>query len=270
MNNETDLALIVNTNNQPEYLARVLKSLNHQTSPPNEVLVADDGSAQETRQVFSAWSNASRLRAEHVWQPHDGFRRARILNEAITRAQNHYLVFLDGDTIPHPDFIADHRRLARPGAFIQGHRVLVQQRAAAFFGTTTFRRDRRQAIWQRQIEGLKHLFRWPRPLLRQRHDLRGIRGCNLGIWRQDLMNVNGYNEAFVGWGREDSELAARLMNAGVKRLDVRGWAVCFHLWHPPVDRANLKLNDELLENALKARATSCEVGINAHLPQSAL
>ena len=63
-------------------------------------------------------------------------------------------------------------------------------------------------------------------------DLRGIRGSNLAIWRADLIRVNGYNEDFVGWGREDSELAVRLTNSGVRRLDVRGWAVCYHLWHP--------------------------------------
>ena len=73
-------------------------------------------------------------RAEHVWQPHEGFRRARILNQAIARARSEYLVFLDGDTLPHPQFIADHRRLGRRGAFIQGHRALVKERAAAWFG----------------------------------------------------------------------------------------------------------------------------------------
>jgi hypothetical protein len=103
---------------------------------------------------------------------------------------------------------------------------------------------------------------------RYRSDLRGIRGCNLAIWRDDLIKVNGYNEAFTGWGREDSELAVRLMNTGARRLDVRGWAICYHLWHPPVSRASLPANDQLLQTALAQKATRCETGLSAHLPQA--
>jgi hypothetical protein len=174
-------------------------------------------------------------------------------------------VFLDGDTLPHPRFIADHRRLGRRSAFIQGHRALVKKQAAAWFGLEGFKQDRRCALWQGQLEGLKHAFRWPFPLLRARRDLRGIRGCNLGIWRDDLVRVNGYNEAFVGWGREDSELAVRLLNAGLRRLDVRGWALCYHLWHPPASRAGVPTNDELLAAAIAGGAIRCANGVQQHL-----
>jgi glycosyltransferase involved in cell wall biosynthesis len=259
------IALIINTANQPEYLWRVLRALIGQTSLPDEVLLADDGSGEETREVFARWrSGPSSVRCEHVWQKNEGFRRARILNEAIAQARSEYLVFLDGDTVPHPNFIADHRRLARSGAFIQGHRALVQERASAWFGTNRLSHDRRRALWGGQLRGAKHAFRWPFPLVRTRADLRGIRGCNLAMWREDLVRANGYNEDFVGWGREDSELAVRLMNHGLRRLDARGWAVCFHLWHPPADRGGLPANDELLAKAQRTGATRCEHGLAQH------
>jgi hypothetical protein len=117
-----------------------------------------------------------------------------------------------------------------------------------------------------QLRGLKHAYRWPFPLKRVRKDLRGVRGCNLAIWKADLARVNGYNEAFKGWGREDSELAVRLMNAGIKRVDVRGWALCYHLWHPPASRSGLPANDQLLEQAQASGATECELGLREHLP----
>ncbi len=259
------LSLIINTSNQPEYLARVLAGVGRQSSPPDEVLLADDGSGEETRQLFAKWSVGQRPRCEHVWQPQEGFRRARILNEAIAHAQGEYLVFLDGDTLPHPDFVADHRSLARKGGFIQGHRALLKEGASTWFGLGDFRRDRRRALLTGQLEGLKHAFRWPRPWVRPRADLRGIRGCNLAIWRADLVAVNGYNEAFVGWGREDSELAVRLGNLPVQRLDARGWALCYHLWHPPVSRAGLSTNDELLAEAQRTGVTRCQKGLDAHL-----
>jgi len=261
------LGLIINTYEQPNYLQRVLAAVTRQVVRPEEVLLADDGSGTATREVIAAWAGAQTLRVEHAWQPHEAFRRARILNEAIARAQSEYLVFLDGDTVPHPEFVADHARLAQRGSFLQGHRALVERRAAAWFGLGDFLAERRRALWQGQLKGWKHAYRWPRPLVRQRTDLKGIRGCNLAVWRDDLVKVNGYNEAFVGWGREDSELAVRLMNAGSARRDVRGWAVCYHLWHPPADRAGLAANDGLLEQALVARTPRCAEGLNRHLPQ---
>src|SRR5579864_7731498 len=137
----SSLGLIINSFEQPDYMGRVLAAVAAQTSAPDEVLLADDGSGEETRQVFRRWSAAQKLRAAHVWQSHEGFRRARILNQAIARSQSDYLVFLDGDTLPHPQFIADHRALARQGAFIQGHRALLGEQAAAWFGRGAFARD---------------------------------------------------------------------------------------------------------------------------------
>ena len=259
------LALVVNTYNQPDYLLRLLHSLAAQTQPPHEVILADDGSGPDTRAAFEGWAGKQSFPCAHVWQEHTAFRRARILNLAIARATGDYLVFQDGDTIPHPAFVADHLRLAQRGTFIQGHRALIEQDAAAYFGLGNFAADRRRALWTRQLSGLKHAYRWPWPVRRYRADLRGIRGCNLGIWREDLIKVNGYNEVFTGWGREDSELAVRLMNTGMQRLDVRGWAICYHLWHPPASRANLPANDQLLEQAVAQKSTRCEQGLSAHL-----
>lgn len=258
------LALIINTFNQPDYLNRVLRAVSRQSVLPEEVVLADDGSADETEAVFDRWRAAQKFRCEHAWQEHQGFRRARVLNRAIARAHSEYLVFLDGDTIPHPRFVADHRALAGESRFVQGHRALIGEKAAAWFGENNFSADRRRALLQNQISGLKNSFRWPFAFRKINHRLRGIRGCNLAIWRSDLVRVNGYNEAFVGWGREDSELAVRLKNSGVRRLDVRGRALCYHLWHPPVSRAELAGNDEILARAILEEHTRCERGLDQH------
>ena len=263
---DSRIALIINTADQPEYLSRVLRAVEAQTIRPAEVLLADDGSGPETGQIFQKWSAGKRFGTKHVWQEKAGFRRARILNQAIAQARSEYVVFLDGDTIPHPEFIADHRRISRQASFVQGHRALVKQRAASWFGLQSFIQDRQRAFWQGQMSGWKHAFRWPWPLISIRRDLQGVRGCNLAIWREDLVRTNGYNEAFVGWGREDSELAVRLINCGIERRDVRGWALCYHLWHPPASRTGLGANDELLSEAVRTRAKRCVLGLNQHLP----
>jgi GT2 family glycosyltransferase len=259
------IALVINTHNQPEYLSRVLRAVGGQTRLPDEVLLADDGSADDTRELFRDWASRQNLHSAHLWQKNEGFRRSRILNQAIAAARSFYLVFLDGDTVPHPDFIADHRTAARRGFFVQGHRALVGQKAAAWFGQNNFRADRRRAILQNQISGVKNTFRWPFAVRKTKAHLRGIRGCNLAIWRADLVRVNGYNEAFTGWGREDSELAVRLMHAGVRRLDLRGRALCFHLWHPPASRDNLAANEQLLQSASSQNGSRCNSGLDSHL-----
>ncbi|MGA2240731.1 MAG: glycosyltransferase family 2 protein [Verrucomicrobiota bacterium] len=259
------LALIINTFNQPDYLDRVLRAVSRQSVLPDEVLLADDGSANETKTVFDRWRAGRSFRCEHAWQEHQGFRRARILNQAIGLARGDYLIFLDGDTIPHPHFIADHRALARQSQFVQGHRALIERKAVAWFGLHEFGRDRWRTLCRFQLRGLKHAYRWPWPLQRVRRDLQGVRGCNLAIWRSDLTRVNGYNEAFVGWGKEDSELALRLMNSGVRRLDVRGWTLCYHLWHPRVSRDELAVNNELLARAIRKKSVHCKQGLDRHL-----
>ncbi|HLH53215.1 MAG TPA: glycosyltransferase [Verrucomicrobiae bacterium] len=265
MNSVPSLGLVINTWNQADYLGRVLKAVAAQTSLPQEVLLADDGSQDSTADVFKRFTESSAIPCIHVRQEHQGFRRSRILNQAIARATSQYLVFLDGDTVPHPQFISDHRQLACANAFVQGHRALLKQRASAWFGSGAFNTERRRALWSGQMQGLKHAYRWPRPLKRRRFDLRGVRGCNLAIWREHLLQVNGYNEAFVGWGREDSELAVRLINCGIHRLDVRGWAVCFHLWHPPASRTSLSSNDALLADAQAGKLTRCDAGVDQYL-----
>ena len=259
------LTLVINTFNQPDYLGRVLNAVSRQSRPPEEVLLADDGSTAETQSVFEQWRAGQTFRCEHVRQEYQGFRRARILNLTIASSRGDYLVFLDGDTIPHPDFVSDHCVAAQRGFFVQGHRALIEEKAAAWFGKNNFSADRRRAVLQNQISGLKNSFRWPFAVRKIKSRLRGIRGCNLAIWRADLVRVNGYNEAFTGWGREDSELVVRLMNSGVRRLDVRGRALCYHLWHPSVSRAELASNDELLAKTILEKHTRCEQGLDRHL-----
>jgi glycosyltransferase involved in cell wall biosynthesis len=267
MNNGPTVALIINTFNQADYLARVLAAVAQQTALPDEVVLADDGSGEETRQLFAKWAADQQFGTHHAWQKNEGFRRARILNLAIAHVQSDYIVFLDGDTLPHPRFVSEHRALAAAGRFVQGRRALIEQRAAVYFGKGTLAADRRRAFWSGQMRGVANAFHWPVPFRRFRSGLRGIRGCNLGIWRGDLVRVNGYNEAFTGWGREDAELASRLTNSGVRRVDVRGWALCYHLWHPPASRAGLPINDQLLESAQSSASQTCELGLSQHLQQ---
>ncbi len=260
--------LVISTYDQPEHLKKVLDAVARQTLFPDEVVIADDGSREETRQLINQWAKGFPNHCIHLWQENRGFRKANILNKAIAGAKSHYLVFLDGDTVPHPEFVRDHNQLAEKNTFVQGHRCLINERGVDAFGRGRFSQDRLAALLNGQLCGLKNAFRWPRPLKCIRTDLKGVRGCNIGIWRKDLIAVNGYNEAFTGWGREDSELVIRLFNLGILRLDVRGWALCFHLWHPPASRANVPRNDSLVSKAQSEKLVQCALGLDQYMEHS--
>ncbi len=259
---------MVNTFNAPEALDKVLGAVGRQTGLPYEVLVADDGSGPETRAVLEKWEQRLPFALGHVWQENKGFRRTHVLNQAVLRARGDYIVFLDGDCVPHAEFVADHLALAEGGCWVQARRCFVKEPYVPEFDPAKIS----VAAWVamgRIEQGLK-AFRTPWKSVRKDEDLRGVIGCNLGIWREDLLAVNGYDESFTGWGREDSDLAARLFHLGRKRKFVRGRAVVFHLNHPVASRAQLESNQARLEETLKTRRVRAVLGIAERMSGAAV
>ena len=253
------VTLVINTFNAPDALEKVLSGVNRQSMGPMEVLIADDGSGPATAALLEGWKNRLNFPLNHVWQPHEGFRRTHVLNQAILKATGDYLVFLDGDCVPHAEFVADHVALAEPGHWVQARRCFVKERYVPEFDLSRIS----VAGWVlgRRIEqGLK-AFRTPWRSVRFDRDLRGVIGCNLGIWREDLLAVNGYDESFTGWGREDSDLAARLFHLGRGRKFVRGRAVVFHLNHPVASRAQLESNQARLDETLATKRVRAVRGL---------
>ncbi len=133
--------------------------------------------------------------------------------------------------LPHRRFVEDHLRLARRGYFIAGGRILTDE---ALTRRMIERGDIRVTMWRRGLGNRLNALRLPclSPLFYGVHpDSFSVRSCNLAVWREDMLRVNGYNEDIVGWGREDSELALRLMNSGVKKRAAKLAALAYHLWH---------------------------------------
>lgn len=258
-------SLVVTTYNRPDALDLVLQSALDQSEPPCEIIVADDGSAPATADLVSRHRASASIPLLHAWQEDRGFRAAESRNRAIARSTGEYVVIVDGDMLLHRDFIRDHRLLARRGSFIQGSRVLLSP-------SNTRRRlesgEYRVPIFAFGLGNRKNALRLPllsRVLSREVRSLKGIRSCNMSFFREDCLRINGFNEEFVGWGREDSEFAVRLINSGVLRRDVRFSAIAFHLWHDESPREALAANDRQLEAAISGKMTFCLNGIDKHL-----
>jgi len=260
------LSVIMTTYNRPDALRRVLEGLAGQTRLPDEVIIADDGSGPATRAAIKAFQNESPYALEHVWHTDRGFRAAAIRNKAINRSRGDYLVCLDGDCIPDSHFIADHLKLAQHGCFLQGKRILIAKQQAAIFSFREIATPLRKLKWllQSGIGNRHHLIRLPFfPAFRSR-SLSGIRSCNMGFFRDDIYAVNGFNEDFEGWGREDSELAVRFFNYGLQRKSHAFAAICFHLWHAENDRTRLGGNDALLAQMRAGQTYTCARGLSGN------
>jgi glycosyltransferase involved in cell wall biosynthesis len=257
--------LVITTYNWPAALDLTLRSVARQSVLPDEVLVADDGSGPQTRQVVTQWQERLRSPLMHVWQADEGFRLARSRNRAIAAARGEYVIIVDGDMVLHRHFIADHARAARHGCFIQGVRLLTGPEAAARMLAQSqldlgvFAPDirrRRHAIRNRFLSAL---------VFKERTGQRAIRGCNQAYWKSDLFRVNGFNEAFVGWGREDNEIAARMYNAGVRRRNLKFQALAIHLHHPLRHAQMGVRNDAVLRETIEQRKAWCPLGLSQHV-----
>ena len=198
------------------------------------------------------------------------FRAAEIRNRAILACGGDYCIFLDGDCIAPPDFVATHRRLAEPGWFVTGNRVLLSPALTAAVLRDGLRPEAwsaREWIGQRMRGGVNRLagVLWlPLGPLRKLGSgrWRGARSCNLAVWRADLEQVDGFDASFSGWGREDSDLLIRLLHCGVRRKDGRFATGVIHLWHPEADRAQLAANDARLDAVLHSKRSRAQRGLS--------
>jgi glycosyltransferase involved in cell wall biosynthesis len=262
--------LLISTYNWPSALALCLKSVLQQTVLPAEVIIADDGSGPQTKALVDIFTKESPVPVIHVWHPDEGFQLARIRNRAIVKASFPYIIQIDGDIILHKDFIKDHLHIREKGYFVSGSRVLLSQK------TSMALLEYESLDIQKHTKGNKNMFnKWRNRLLRtllsKRYKTTGknkfyVKGCNMAFWKEDLLQVNGYNETFTGWGREDSEIAIRLINNNVRKKFLKMGGVAYHLYHKEASRENEPQNVALMDETIRTKKKWAEKGLNQYLP----
>jgi glycosyltransferase involved in cell wall biosynthesis len=264
------ISVIVATYNGPNALDACLRALSVQSDEKFEVVVADDGSDTKTAAVINDWSRRLNMRLKHAWHPDRGFRLAEIRNRAIRISDGSYCVFLDGDCIARPEFVAAHRRLMEPGWFVTGNRVLLSEGLTErvlqlgiqpeFWNTGQWVAQRLQGEVNRVIP----LLSLPLDSLRKRTPTRwrGARGSNMAFWRGDLVAVDGFDAGFTGWGREDSDIFIRMIRNKIFRKDGRFATAVLHLWHPEADRSRVLLNDRQLEEVVASDRVVARRGLS--------
>nr|WP_320057190.1 glycosyltransferase family 2 protein [uncultured Bacteroides sp.] len=258
------VSLLISTYNWKEALALSLRSVSAQTVKPDEIVIADDGSSDDTRQLIERLRPEIGIPIVHIWHEDKGFRKTIILNKAILSASFPYIIQIDGDVVLDKFFIADHLETAEEGYFVCGSRVGLGKNSTRriLCGTT------RNPLGFKQ--GFKYMFnairsRTLRRYLAKRYAQKRIahlRGCNMAFWKEDLLRVNGYNEDLIMWGREDAEIAYRLFHAGVKKKCLKMGGVQFHLHHPQSSGENKHFHEKVLRQVIEEKISWCENGIN--------
>jgi glycosyltransferase involved in cell wall biosynthesis len=271
------ISIVITTYNRPNALQAVIEGCFRQTDKDFEIIVADDGSGDATRECVAALRARSPVPLQHIWQPDEGFRAAMARNRGILAARGDYILMLDGDCIPLPNYIEQHRKLARPGFMVTGSRVLLSAYATArvLAGNldipTAGLAELVRMRLRRDINKLPQLLLTLPDLGREkrRFSYRRIKSCNMGAWRADLERVNGFDESFWGWGHEDSDLVVRLFNAGVMRKDGAFATEVLHLWHREAQRDQESSNRRMVVERKASGATQAERGLREHTTAAA-
>ena len=232
-------SLIITTYNKPDCLRVAIVTAMNQTVPPHEIIVADDGSREETFEVTRELRKQTNIPIVHVWQEDKGFRLNRSRNNGLAVATGDYVALLDGDCFLGPHYIEDHAQTAKPGRFVAATRVhLKAKRRDYVFRTGDMRISLLSSGTSKRFHSIRSRFlsrltsETGRPgeeiTLRNRH---GVAGANMAFWRSDAVKINGFDERFEGYGGDDVEFANRLVRAGVIRYKLENLAVAYHFAH---------------------------------------
>jgi len=262
------VSVVITTYNRSDALLAVLDGLSRQTDRVFEVIVADDGSSKDHQSLIFESDFANVLRVVHVWHPDVGFTAARVRNRGVSASNGNYIIFLDGDCVPEIDFIAQHKAFARQGFYLNGSRVLLSpdftKQVVNGSGNIC---GRSMIFWllqrfQGHANKLTGLLRFPDCSWRvqRKFSWKGIRSCNMAVWRKDFELVDGFDESFMGWGHEDADFVLRLHNAGIFRINGFCATEVFHLWHREAARDNESKNAMVVLTRSKSGATLPDMG----------
>ncbi|HEF6555296.1 TPA: glycosyltransferase [Campylobacter jejuni] len=255
-------ALIITTYNQKERLKLVLDSVKNLAFLPNEVLIADDGSKEDTARLIEEYQKDFPCPLKHIWQEDEGFRAAKSRNNAIKASKSEYIILIDGDMILEKDFVKNHLEFAKRKVILQGSRVILNKNESEEIlknNNYSLAFNKKGFKNQRSIFLAKCVYKFSKltkKFFKKSQLVKGSKTCNMSFYKSDFEAIEGFNEKFIGWGREDSEFVARfLFNDGVfKRLKFN--ALAYHIYHEENSKNILEINHQIYLETIKNEKTT--------------
>jgi glycosyltransferase involved in cell wall biosynthesis len=271
--NNTSIGVIISTYNNPDWLRKVLWGYVYQSKRPDEVIIADDGSGEETRLLIRSFED--RLPIKHVWHPDNGFQKCRILNMAILAAESDYLIFTDQDCIPRKDFVLTHLLRARKGYFLSGGYLRLPMELSKKITEVDVSSGKTFSVKWLLNNNLPLNFKCTK-LINNRYfswfmnSITPTRatwnGCNSSGWKADMLTINGFYEE-MQYGGQDREFGERLINLGLRSRQIRYSAILLHLDHsrPYKTRESISKNVAIRKNTRRNKIIETPLGIKQYL-----
>ena len=257
------ITVIILTYNRPDALELILRSIITQTVIPGEVIIANDGSGSDTLDVINKFKKKFPVELKHVWQEDKGFRIAAIRNKAIKESTGDWLIFSDGDLIFHRHFFKDFKNNIKKGTALIGSRVFLKKEfSEKILSSSKFKASVKFCslhIEKNRFNGIRMPFL--SKIVRESAFTTNLRGGLMAVQKKDIVDVNGWNEDFRSWGKEDTELVARLHFSGIKFRKLKFAGITYHLWHPLASRSDVQSNDRILEHCITNNLTWCNNGL---------
>jgi len=272
MESNLQASVIISTYNQPKWLQLVLCSYDIQTLKSFEIIIADDGSDERTKAIIDEFIKSTDLKVSHIWQEDNGFQKTKILNKAIVASNTNYLIFTDGDCVARKDFVETHLRLRKENCALSGGYFKltksISNQITKDLITSQKCFEKAWLLSQGQPKSFKlnklTTSNFKEKLLNNLTPTKAtFDGMNVSCWKEDIIAVNGFDER-MEYGAEDREVGERLMNNGIKFLQIRYSAICLHLHHErPYKNAKVLLaNKKIRQETIQSKSVYSNYGIN--------
>jgi glycosyltransferase involved in cell wall biosynthesis len=263
-NHSLKISLIISTYNREDALELTLLSVLNQSVMPHEIIIADDGSRASTRILINAYREKFPIPLIHCWHEDMSFQAGQIRNKAVAASTGEYIVHVDGDMILHKNFINSHKKVALRGRFIQGARISLSEENTRVMLADKIRFFRTDLGFINRLTAfLSPALSWIISGIGYRQE--ETRTCNMAFWREDFIRINGFNEDILGWGPEEIEMPLRLINSGVRRVNLRFAGFAYHLYHKEISRRNSLDINRLLLHSYRDNSVRCRNGIDKYL-----
>jgi len=261
------ISVLVSVYKKCENLELILEAFNRQTDTDFEVVLCEDDQDTSIRDCIISWHNRAKFVIRHVSQPDEGFRKNKALNKGIRVAQGEFMVFIDGDCIPHRRFIESYRRHAAPGVALHGRRVMLSASISRRLldGTCANPPSLLDIVLSgsKKIECALYL-----QSLQKKPRESAIWGCNWGIMKSHLLELNGFDEDYVRAGiGEDTDIEWRLLRNGIVLRNVKHACLLYHLHHHQFySEDEVAINVSLMKAKMARGDVRCLNGLDTARP----
>ncbi len=269
-----EVSVVLSTYNRPRALLFSALSLSRQSVLPGELVVADDGSGEETAGVVERLQREMPFPVHHARQEDKGFRAARNRNNGVRASSGDYLVFLDGDILASSWFLKAHVERAAEGTFLLGFCAYLDEATSAGLSEEDVSEGKFESISLpdeearlAKVHSKNRVCAFLSRFGLCKRTKPKLRAGNFSLFRADFESVNGFDENFVGWGQEDDDLGRRLIMARVRPRSVVPWAAAYHLHHPKAREGRWRDGPNVAYFLRKGVSAFCEKGLRKNGPR---